>query len=66
MNLEADLFMERLRRQADRLSRDELLILVHQLTHAYTTQKSATDWALRYGGTDRDRFAKPDPPSSLG
>ena len=66
MNLSADLFMERLRRQSYKMDRDELLILVHQLTHAYTMQKSATDWALRYGGTDRDRFAKPDSPSGFG
>ena len=45
-NLHCDLFMENLRRSADSMDRDELLMLVHHLTHAYTVQRSATDWAI--------------------
>jgi hypothetical protein len=45
-NLYCDLFMENLRRSADSMERDELLMLVHHLTHAYTVQRSATDWAI--------------------
>ena len=45
-NLQCDLFMENLRRSADSMDRDELLMLVHHLTHAYTVQRSATDWAI--------------------
>ena len=45
-NLSCDLFMENLRRSADSMDRDELLMLVHHLSHAYTIQRSATDWAI--------------------
>lgn len=45
-HLESDLFMESLRRNSYSMSRDELLVLVHQLTHAYTVQRSAALWAV--------------------
>lgn len=63
--METDLFMERIRRSANGMSRDELLIVVHQLSHAYSVQRAAAVWAvnqaaenLRYGCTARDCPAK--------
>ena len=47
LNLGCDLFMENLRRSSYSMDKEELLILVHHLTHAYTMQKSATDWAIK-------------------
>lgn len=41
-----DLFMERMRRAAESMPRDELLVMVHQLTHAYSMQRAATIWAV--------------------
>jgi len=46
LNLGCDLFMENLRRSSYSMDREELLMLVHHLTHAYTVQRSATDWAI--------------------
>jgi hypothetical protein len=72
-SMETDLFMERIRRSADSMSRDELLIVVHQLSHAYSVQRAAAVWAvnqaaenLRYGCSARDCTAKSDPPGDLG
>lgn len=54
---ESDFYMEQLRRQAETMSRDELLMVVHHLSHAYSTQRAATAWAIneasqrRYGNT---------------
>lgn len=63
--METDLFMERIRRSASGMSRDELLIVVHQLSHAYSVQRAAAVWAvnqaaenLRYGCSARDCPAK--------
>ena len=44
--MESDLFMETVRRSAESMSRDELLMVVHHLTHAYSTQRAATNWAI--------------------
>lgn len=45
-HLESDLFMETVRRSAESMTRDELLMVVHHLTHAYSTQRAATNWAI--------------------
>ena len=45
-HMESDLFMETVRRSAESMSRDELLMVVHHLTHAYSTQRAATNWAI--------------------
>lgn len=64
--METDLFMERIRRSAASMSKDELLIVVHQLSHAYSVQRAAAVWAvnqaaenLRYGCSAGDCPAKP-------
>ena len=63
-HLESDLFMETLRRQSYSMSRDELLVVVHQLTHAYTIQRASTIWAIseaaRNGHPTGNRIAEPD------
>lgn len=70
-SMETDLFMERIRRSAASMSKDELLIVVHQLSHAYSVQRAAAVWAvnqaaenLRYGCTARDCPAKQNPAGS--
>lgn len=67
-SMETDLFMERIRRSAASMSKDELLIVVHQLSHAYSVQRAAAVWAvnqaaenLRYGCSARDCPAKQNP-----
>lgn len=45
-SLTTDLFMEKLRRSAESMSREELLIVVHQLSHAYSVQRAASNWAV--------------------
>ena len=71
-SLETDLFMEAIRRSAESMPRDELLIVVHQLSHAYSVQRAAAVWAvnqaaenLKYGCSARDCPAKRDPASDL-
>ena len=66
-SITTDLFMERIRRSADSMSKDELLVVIHQLTHAYSVQRAAAIWAvnqaaenLSYGCTARDCPAKRD------
>lgn len=65
--------MERIRRSADSMDREELLIVIHQLTHAYSVQRAAACWAvnqaaenLSYGCTARDCPAKRNPDGRLG
>ena len=72
-SMETDLFMERIRRSAESMSRDELLVVVHQLSHAYSVQRAAAVWAvnqaaenLTYGCTARDYPSKRDPSGDLG
>lgn len=55
-SISTDLFMETIRRSADTMTRDELLMIVHHLSHAYSVQRAAAVWAvnqaaenLRYG-----------------
>lgn len=54
-HLESDLFMENVRRNAANMSREELLMVIHHLSHAYSVQRAATNWAIneaagaRYG-----------------
>lgn len=45
-HLESDLFMENLRRQSESMTRDELLLTIHHLSHAYSMQRAATNWAI--------------------
>jgi hypothetical protein len=45
-HLTSDLFMENLRRQSESMSRDELLLVIHHLSHAYSIQRAATNWAI--------------------
>jgi hypothetical protein len=70
--LTTDLFMERLRRSADSMSRDELLVVVHQLSHAYSVQRAASVWAanqaaenLTHGRTTGNHTAESDSPSDF-
>ena len=72
-SMETDLFMERIRRSAESMSRDELLVVVHQLSHAYSVQRAAAVWAvnqaaenLKYGCSARDCPTKRDPTGDLG
>jgi hypothetical protein len=72
-SISTDLFMERIRRAADTMTKDELLIVVHQLSHAYSVQRAAAVWAvnqaaenLSYGCTARDCPAKRNSPGALG
>lgn len=71
-SLGTDLFMERIRRSAESMSRDELLVVVHQLSHAYSVQRAAAVWAvnqaaenLKYGCSARDYPAKRDSSGDL-
>lgn len=45
-HLESDLFMENLRRNAEKMTREELLMIIHHLSHAYSIQRAATAWAI--------------------
>lgn len=72
-SLETDLFMERIRRTAESLDREGLLVLVHQLTHAYSVQRAAACWAvnqaaenLHYGCSARDCPAKSNQDGGFG
>lgn len=72
-SLSTDLFMERLRRDAETMSRDELLMIVHQLSHAYSVQRAAAIWAvnqaaenLAHGCSAGNCPPKSDPLSDLG
>lgn len=38
--------MENLRRQSESMTRDELLLTIHHLSHAYSMQRAATNWAI--------------------
>lgn len=55
------------------MSKDELLVVIHQLTHAYSVQRAAAIWAvnqaaenLSYGCTARDCPAKRDQARHIG
>lgn len=45
-HIESDLFMETVRRNAENMSREELLMVIHHLSHAYSVQRAATNWAI--------------------
>jgi len=45
--VQADLMMERLRREAQEMSRDQLLQVVEYLSRLYATQRACSDWAVR-------------------
>lgn len=69
--ISTDLFMERIRRSADSMDREELLMVVHHLSHAYSVQRAAAIWAvnqaaenLRYGCTAGDCPSKRNPASA--
>ena len=44
--LQADMFAERLRRSARGMSRDELLVVVDDLSRLYENQRAALTWAV--------------------
>lgn len=71
-SISTDLFMETLRRNAETMSRDELLVVVHQLSYAYSVQRAATVWAvnqaaenLSHGYTAGNRPTESDPAGHL-
>lgn len=45
--LQAEMFAERLRRSAREMSRDELLVVVDDLSRLYANQRAALNWAAR-------------------
>jgi hypothetical protein len=45
--LESEIFMERVRREAQGMSRDELLAVVDALSRLYATQRAAGKWLAR-------------------
>lgn len=44
--LQADMFAERLRRSAREMSREELLVVVDDLSRLYANQRAALTWAV--------------------
>lgn len=69
--ISTDLFMETIRRSADSMDREELLMVVHHLSHAYSVQRAAAIWAvnqaaenLRYGCTAGNCPSKQHPTST--
>jgi len=44
---QTDFFMERLRRQSQQMSREELLVVVDSLSRLYSTTKAGANWAVK-------------------
>ena len=44
--LQAEMFAERLRRSAREMSREELLVVVDDLSRLYASQRAALTWAI--------------------
>lgn len=44
--LQAEMFAERLRRSAREMSREELLVVVDDLSKLYANQRAALNWAV--------------------
>ena len=44
---QTEFFMERLRRQSQGMSRDELLVVVDNLSRLYCTTKAGTNWLAK-------------------
>jgi len=44
---QSEFFMERLRRQSQGMSRDELLVVVDTLSRLYCTTKAGANWLAR-------------------
>jgi hypothetical protein len=44
---QTEFFMERLRRQSQGMSRDELLVVVDMLSRLYCTTKSGANWLAK-------------------
>lgn len=44
---QTDFFMERLRRQSQTMSRDELLVVVDSLSRLYSSTKAGANWLAK-------------------
>ena len=51
--LQADMFAERLRRSAREMSREELLVVVDDLSRLYANQRAALTWAAGEAARNR-------------
>lgn len=47
---QTEFFMERLRRQSQGMSRDELLVVVDSLSRLYCTTKAGANWLAKEAG----------------
>lgn len=45
--LQAEIFMERLRRQSQEMSREELLVVIDQLSRLYCKTKAGANWLAK-------------------
>lgn len=57
--LQSEIFMERLRRQAQTMSREELLVVIDHLSHLYCTTKAGANWLAKEAS--RNAFTANDP-----
>lgn len=58
-NLAFDLQMERTRRLAASMGRDELLQMIHHLTHYASIQQAAIGWAVSEAGRNLAQQSTP-------
>lgn len=45
--LQSEIFMERLRRQSQTMSREELLVVIDHLSRLYCTTKAGANWLAK-------------------
>ena len=59
--LQAEMFMERLRRDSKEMSREQLLEVIDHLSRLYRKTKAGANWLAREAATNLARHHLPDP-----
>jgi hypothetical protein len=58
--LQAEMFMERLRRDSKAMSREQLLEVIEHLSRLYCKTKAGANWLAREAATNLTRNVSPD------
>jgi len=58
--LQAEMFMERLRRDSKEMSREELLEVIEHLSRLYSKTKAGANWLAREAALNLTRNVSPD------